>query len=140
MDPPQGAVNAEQMVDTAIADAVFATRCIYNSALKTTPGGLAFGRDMILNIPLVTDIQQLQKRRQELIDKRLLTANAKRYSHDYAIGEEVLRLVYHPDKLDPRAIGPFRIDRVHTNGTVTIETKPGVLERINIRRIRPYRR
>jgi hypothetical protein len=39
--------------------------------LKTTPGGLAFGRDMILNIPLITDLQQLQRRRQELIDQRL---------------------------------------------------------------------
>ena len=129
-----------QMVDTAIADTVYATRCIYNSALKTTPGGLAFGRDMILNIPLVTDFQQLQKRRQDLIDKRLLLANAKRYSRDYTIGDEVLKLVYQPDKLDPRATGPYRIDRVHTNGTITIELSPGVLERINIRRVKPYRR
>jgi hypothetical protein len=128
------------MVDTAIADTVYATRCIYNSALKTTPGGLAFGRDMILNIPLVTDFQQLQKRRQDLIDKRLLLANAKRYSRDYTIGDEVLKLVYQPDKLDPRATGPYRIDRVHTNGTITIELSPGVLERINIRRVKPYRR
>jgi transposase InsO family protein len=140
LNPPQGAVNAEQMVDTAIADTVYATRCMYNSALKTTPGGLAFGRDMILNIPLVTDFQQLQKRRQDLIDKRLLLANAKRYSRDYAMGDEVRKLVYQPDKLDPRATGPYRIDRVHTNGTVTIEISPGVLERINIRRVKPYRR
>jgi hypothetical protein len=53
--PPQGIAQAEQLVDTAIADAVYATRCTYNSVLKTTPGGLAFGRDMILNIPMITD-------------------------------------------------------------------------------------
>jgi hypothetical protein len=57
MEPPQGAVQAEQLVDTAIADAVYAT---HHSAMKTTPGGLAFGRDMTLNIPLLTDLQQLQ--------------------------------------------------------------------------------
>jgi transposase InsO family protein len=140
MDPPQGVAQAEHLVDTAIADAVYATRCTFHSASKTTPGGLAFGRDMILNLPLVTDLQQLQKRRQEIIDRRLLEANNKRFSHDYAIGEEVLKLTYHPDKLEPRATGPFPIARVHANGTVTIVTSPGVVERIHIRRLKPYRR
>jgi hypothetical protein len=28
---------------------------------------------------------------------------------------------------------------VHTNGNVTIELRPGITERINIRRISPYR-
>ena len=140
MEPPQGAVHAEQLVDTAIADAVYAARCTFHSALKTTPGGLAFGRDMILNIPLVTDLQQLQRRRQELIDQRLLVANTKRYSYDYAVGDEVLKLTPLPDKLEPRATGPFPIVRVHANGTVTITTSPGVEERINIRRLKPYRR
>jgi hypothetical protein len=115
MEPPQGAEQAEQLVDTAIADAVCATGCTYHSALKTTPGGLAFGRDMILNISLVTDLQQLQKRRQELIDQRLIEANTKRFAYDYATGDEVLRLVCHPDKLEPRT-RPYTITRIHTNG------------------------
>jgi hypothetical protein len=109
MAPPQGIAQAEQLVDTAIADAVYATRCTYNSVLKITPGGLAFGRDMILNIPMITDLQQLQKRRQELIDRRLIDANNRRFAHDYAVGDEVLRLVYQPDKLEPRAVGPYPI-------------------------------
>ncbi|KAG7373312.1 hypothetical protein IV203_034036 [Nitzschia inconspicua] len=103
LEPPTGADSARQFVDTAIADAVYAARCTYNSVLKTTPGGLAFGRDMILNIPLITDLQQLQKRRQQLIDQRLILANTKRFSYDYAIGDEVLKLTYNPDKLQPRA-------------------------------------
>jgi transposase InsO family protein len=140
MAPPQGVAQAEQLVDTAIADAVYATRCTYHSVLKTTPGGLAFGRDKILNIPMITDLQQLQKRRQELIDRRLIEANNRRFAHDYAVGDEVLRLVYRPDKLEPRAVGPYSITRVHTNGTLSIEVSPGVVERINIRRVKPYRR
>jgi hypothetical protein len=140
MHPPQGIINAEQLVDTAIADVVFALRCTYHSTLKTTPGGLAFGRDMILNLPLITDLQQLQKRRQNLIDQRLIAANTKRFSHDYVVGEEVLKLQFHPDKLEPRTMGPCNITRVHANGTVTIALAPGVIERINIRRIKPYRR
>jgi hypothetical protein len=107
---------------------------------KTTPGGLAFGRDMILNIPLITDLQQLQRRCQELIDQRLIAANTRRFSHDSAIGDEVLKLSYKPDKLEPRATGPFTITRVHVNGTLSIELSPGVIERINLRRVKPYRR
>jgi transposase InsO family protein len=40
LTPPQGLAQAVQLVDTAIADTVYATRCTYHSALKTTPGGL----------------------------------------------------------------------------------------------------
>jgi transposase InsO family protein len=140
LHPPEGLAQAEHLVDTAIADTVYATRCTYHSTLKTTPGGLAFGRDMILNLPLVTDLQQLQKRRQEVIDKTLLAANTKRYSYDYEVGDEVLLLVYRPDKLEPRAVGPYPVTQVHTNGTLSIELSPGVIERVNIRRLKPYRR
>jgi hypothetical protein len=34
MAPPQGIAQAEQLVDTAIADTVYATRCTCNSVLK----------------------------------------------------------------------------------------------------------
>jgi hypothetical protein len=140
MDPPEGTTSARQLVETAIADAVYATRCTYNSTLKTTPGGLAFGRDMILNIPLVTDLQLLQQRRQRLIDQRLIAANTKRYSYDYKVGDEVLKLKFQPDKLDPRAEGPYRVERVHANGTLSIRLQPGVIERISLRRLKPYHR
>jgi hypothetical protein len=34
--------------------------------------------------------------------------------------------------------GPYRIVTVHVNGTVSIKLTPGIIERINIRRIIPY--
>jgi hypothetical protein len=40
MAPPQGVAQADQVVVAAITDAVYATRCIYHSVLKTTTGGL----------------------------------------------------------------------------------------------------
>jgi hypothetical protein len=137
---PQGAAEVEQLVDTAIADAVYAARCSYHSALKSTPGSVAFGQDMILNIPIITDLQQLQKRRQELVNKRLIEANAKRFAYDYAVWERVLRLVYHTDKLDPSAVGPYTITQVHAIGTLTIEVSSGVVERSIIRHVKSYRR
>jgi hypothetical protein len=137
---PRGVSDARRLVDSAIADAVFALRSTYHSALNTTPGGLAFGRDMILNLPLITDLELIQKRRQELIDKRLIAANAKRFSYDYQVNDEVLKLVYKPNKMDPRAEGPYTIEQVHQNGTLTIRTAPGTIERINIRNVKPYHR
>lgn len=140
LNPPAGITQATQLVDTAISQAMYATRCAYSSAIKTTPGGLAFGRDMLLNIPLHTDLEQLRAHRQQLIDNRLIIANRKRYSYDYRIGDEVLKLVYKPDKLDPRAEGPYRVVQVHANGTLTIQLSPTVVERISLRRVKPYRR
>lgn len=137
---PAGAVDANQLVDTAIAEAVYATRCTYHSTLETTPGGLAFGRDMILNIPLNTDLQLLRQRRQQLIDDRLILANRRRFSYDYQVGQEVLKIVYNPDKLQARAIGPYVIEQVHANGTLTIRLNPTTIERISLRRVKPYRR
>jgi hypothetical protein len=101
---------------------------------------VAFGREIILNILLVSDLHQLLKRRQALIDKRLIELNTKRFVHDNAIGEEFLRLVYRPDKLARRAVGQYKLAQVHTDVILSIETSPGVIERMNIRRVKPYRR
>jgi len=82
-------------------------------------------------------MQLLRDKRQLLIDEKLMRANSSRISYDNRPGDEVLVLAYKPDKLDPRATGPFRIERVHVNGTVTIRRNAHVTERINIRRVRP---
>ena len=36
-------------------------------------------------------------------------------------------------------LGPFVIVSVHVNGTVVIQRQPNVEERINIRRLKPFR-
>jgi hypothetical protein len=95
---------------------------------------------MVLDIPLIADLHLIQQRKQALIDERLVQANRKRFSHDYHIGDSVLKLSYKPDKMNPRASGPYRVETVHTNGTITIRLSPTVIERISIRRVKPYRR
>jgi hypothetical protein len=42
-------------------------------------------------------------------------------------------------KLGERTSGQYKIVQVHVNGTVTIQLRPGVTERINIRQIIPYK-
>ena len=106
-----------------------------------SPGAVAFRRDMFLRIPLFADVKTLADLRQMQVDRRLMKVNAKRVQHDYAVGERVLvRKSYRVgNKLRPRAEGPFQILRVHTNGTITILRPRGIHERINIRRMKPYR-
>ena len=140
MPAPQNAQQAAEIVDQALATASHVVRTVIHSTMRISPGALVFHRDMFLDIPLVADLQELQQRRQALIDKNLITANARRLDHDYQPNQEVLKLSFNPSKLEPRAEGPYRITTVHTNGTVTIQLNPHVQERINICRIKPFRR
>ncbi len=139
LNPPQGIEDANQLIDTAIANTIFATRAALHGTLKTSPGALAFHRDMVLDIPLISDLHLLKQRRQLKIDERLIQANRKRFAYDYHIGDQVLELTYKPDKLEPRAHGPYTIETVHTNGTITIRLNPTMIERLSIRRVKPYR-
>ena len=139
MNPPDGINSANRLVDTALATCMYATRTALHGGLRASPGSLAFGRDMVLDIPVIADWITIQNNRQQLIDQRLIEANRKRFSYDYNIGDQVLKLVYQPNKLQPRAEGPYTIDTVHTNGTVTIRLNHHTIERISIRRIKPYR-
>jgi hypothetical protein len=95
---------------------------------------------MILNIPLLTDLVSLQEHWQQVMDKRLITANAKWFSYDYKVGEDVLKIAFEPSKMEPRAIGSFQILQVHANGTLKIRVDHDTIEHISLRRVRLYRR
>ncbi|MEM7375831.1 MAG: hypothetical protein AAF587_44995, partial [Bacteroidota bacterium] len=138
---PKTIHEATQVIRKTCAITMHACRCASNGTLgNTSSGALAFGRDMLMDIPLIADLISLQRNRQALIDKNLLQANAKRVAHDFAVGEPVLKKMHLglSDKLAPAFSGPYPILRVHTNGTVTLRLSPLQTERINIRRIKPY--
>ena len=65
--------------------------------------------------------------------------NAQRCIYDYAPNQMVLKKVHDPTKLGIRTYGPFKVKKVHVNGTLTMQLRAGVTERINIRRVIPYR-
>ena len=137
---PKSVHQGNEVIRETLATAMHACRCAGSNALGNhSPGAVAFGRDMFLDIPLIADILSLQNNRQALVDKRLLKANAGRIKHDYAVGDQVWKRNYIglSDKLKHTVCGPYLIERVHTNGTVTIRLSASVQERINIRRIRP---
>lgn len=131
------AATAEAIVDEALATAMHALRSSISRSLDLhSPGEIVFNRHMFLNLPVLADLHALHAKRSEIVLKNLEISNRRRIRHDYVAGERVL-LTNVESKLGNRAEGPFLITQVHTNGTVTIQRRPFVTERLNIRRLMP---
>jgi hypothetical protein len=137
-NPPGNIHAAEELIDTALATAMYATRCAVSRSLGISPGAMVFHRDMFLDIPVIADLLTIQAKRQVLIDENLRRANMKRRPYDYAVGDFVMVKEVDPNKMDEKAIGPFPIVKVHANGNLTIQPQPHVTERPNIRHVVPY--
>jgi hypothetical protein len=138
-NPPNTVTQARNLVDDALATAMHAMRSCVATTLGSSPGALVFGRDMFLNIPLTADWHLIARHCEQLINESLRRQNLKRRTYDYVVSQKVLKKVHEPTKLGERTEGPYTIVTVHVNGTVSIELSPGIIERINIRRIIPYR-
>ena len=140
---PCSVEEGKHVIYETLATAMYACRAATLSALcGSTPGAVAFGRDMFMDIPYIADIIAIRNNRQLLVDKRLMRENAKRIRHDYTVGDLVWKKNHldYSDKLKHTVSGPYPITQVYTNGTVSIRLSPNVTERINIRRIRPKKR
>jgi transposase InsO family protein len=136
---PFNVFNIAELVDSALATALHATRSTIHRTLGMTPGGIVFNRDMFLNIPLETDFHLLQTRCQAIIDDNLRRSNNKHCHHDYQPGDEIMILDHKATKkLGTRYIGPFRIIQTHVNGTLTIQKTPDLTNRLNIHQVKPY--
>ncbi len=53
--------------------------------------------------------------------------------------QKVLRERHITCKLGQKTSGPYKIIQTHVNGTLTIDLKPGISERINIHRVICYK-
>jgi hypothetical protein len=138
-EPPQNIANAKEFVDEALSIAMHAMRAGIHSTLDSSPGSLVFNRDMFLNIPLIADWHAITQKKEDLIHENLMQENQKRRQYDYLPEQRVLKKCWKSSKLDKRTSGPYRVLQTHTNGTVTIELRPGVSERHNIWRVIPYK-
>ena len=74
-----------------------------------------------------------------MVDENLRRQNAKRLQHTYAVSDLVLLKHYDPVKLQERNHGPYPIAQVYTNGTIDVLRTPTLVERVNIRKVIPYR-
>ena len=139
--PPNSPLEAQRLVEDAIATASHAYRSAIHSTLGASPGAIVFHRDMFLDIPYIADLITLRNKRQLRIDSNLRTENNRRRNYDYRQNDYVYELTKtkHPlfSKIRTQAQGPYRILQVHTNGTLTIQRTNNVIDRVNIRRLRP---
>ena len=95
---------------------------------------------MLLPIQIKTDWARIRQRKQDMINVNNRKENAKRIEHENRVGEKVLLekpgLV---SKLSAPHTGPYRITHTYTNGT-PVRIQCGVVnERVNIRRLTPYK-
>ena len=122
-----------------LAGIAWTTRSTYHVVLGATPGQIVFGRDMLHNLSYIADLERLCQRKQKQINANNRKENSKRIDHDYRVGDKVLLL---KDgvlrKLKCPTEGPYEIIEVYSNGTVRIQHGL-VQERLNIRRIKPFK-
>jgi hypothetical protein len=94
---------------------------------------------MVFNIAHEANWKDIQDQKEKLIKYNNNRENAKRVKHEYHIGDKVLlQRTNSTRKLERPYDGPYEVTEVFTNGTVAIQ-KGVVNERVNIRRIFPYR-
>ena len=129
---PKDKETAVQLVENALATAAYATRVSVACMLGALPGSLVYGRDMLVDVPVLADLITIQERRQQKVNENLMRENAKRREYYFEVGQEVLVKADNPNKLEPRAHGPYVVRQVYTNGTIDIARKAQVTERINI--------
>ena len=122
-----------------LAATAFAIRSTFHTTLGATPAQLVYHRDMLLPIKFNYDWASIRMRRQKEIQRNNRRENKSRIPHVYEVGDKVtLDKPGITRKLSAPKLGPFTIERVHNNGTVTIRKGP-IADRVNIRRVHPYR-
>jgi hypothetical protein len=123
-NPPHNMTQAQDIVDQALALAMHAMHTTVAPSLGSTPGALAFSRDMFLNIPLVANWQAIAMRCEHHVNENLCQANRKQHQYDYAPGQQVMKKVHNPTTLGVRTTGLYTIDCVHVNGNFSISCIP----------------
>jgi hypothetical protein len=99
-----------------------AIRSTYHKTLQATPCHLVFGRDMIHNISFRVNWDQIQKRKQDIINKFNQKENKSQIPYDYKVGDQVL--LETPGilrKLSTHCTGPYLVANVYKNCTIRIK-------------------
>ena len=138
-EPPPNITRARDLIDEALSIAMHAMRAGVHTTLGSSPGSLVFNRDMFLQVPLIADWTAITIKREHLINENLMCENRRRRQYNYQPQQQVLKKNSNPQKLGERTSGPYLIEKVHTNGNITIKLNEDTTERINIRRVKPYK-
>ena len=103
-----------------------------------TPDQAVFVRYMLFNLASVVGWRVVTNAKQRQLDTDNVRENAKRVTHNYAIGDPFyVEMTGIYGKLDYRKHGLYRISEVFTDGTVRVQ-RVQVDEIINTRRLKPH--
>ena len=100
--PPSDNGEAKECVDNAMGSCIHALGCVVNHTMKTSPGALAFQRDMLMDAPLVADLEAIRGRRQQRMDNNLRRTNKGRVDCNCHVGERVKLKAWDPVKMEGR--------------------------------------
>ena len=104
-----------------LSSVAWAIRASYHSTLQATPAQLVFGRDMLFNMKKIINWQLITENKRKQIARDNVRENTERIPHQYKVGDEVLRIKRSVQrKYSKYKTNPYRIKKVHANGTVTI--------------------
>ena len=93
-----------------LASILWAIRASYHLNIMFAPGQYVFGRDILFNLPTVIDWRVATSAKQCQVDINNIRENAKRVTHDYAIGNIFyVEMIGIYCKLDYKKQGPYRI-------------------------------
>ena len=98
---------------------------------------LVFGRDAILNIKRVAELEHIRKRKQLQINHKNKRENMRRNNHQYKVGDKILVKRRKNSKHELEFMGPLSITQINDNGTVHFQ-KGIINDAVNICRIKPF--
>ena len=110
-----------------------------HAARGHSPGELAFERSMLLPAEAPVGWEQLKQRKQKAIAKLSQRENSKRAHHACKAGGWATALK--PGALGKLAVprvGPCKVAKHHSNGTLSYEKEPFTPERASARRCKPH--
>jgi len=119
-------------------------RVTVQTTQHATPMQLDFNRDAIHKVRFKADWQYIKQRRQHVIHQNNKHENSKRTPHTYKVGDLVMVFQYQNHKYgQPRFKGPYKVDDVYDNGTLSLfhDTNRGgaINQTWNIRQVYPYK-
>ena len=110
-------------IDEFLTDAACAICSTYHTVLKASPGAAIFGRDILFNIPFLSDWNKIGECRQHQTDLNMKCENHSCCDWDYKSGDQVL---LRKDGIIRKSESQYESDlwtitSVHTNGTVRVQ-------------------
>ena len=117
----------------------FALRSTYSSRTESSPGAVAFHRDMLYDIKHFTNYEYLHQKKIKEIRENIEKENKHRKEYQFQPGQQVTIKLDKKiaGKMETLQLGPYELVAVRNNGTIIVN-KGNYMETWNIRNVLPY--